>query len=190
VRAWFERPATLLDLGALAALAFVAVAGYALLGPQAPPGRSPSAAAQPVDALLSPAHVAALLELPAQEATPAGVEIADRPDAALAPGEVVHLRVSLRAPTRVALLHQPPGGPAVQAWPASGQPPALVPRPAAGGPAILPLTLDGSYAEGTHQLRLVVAPVELDLGALAPSALRDAAAGLTLVDITFQVTRI
>ena len=188
LRAWFERPATLIDLGAVAALVLVGIAGYAVLAPEGLRRQSP-AAARPVGAPLSPQIVASLFELPTNEAAPAGVEIADRPDAVFAAGESVHVRVTVRAPARVALLHQPPGAPGTQAWPGLGQPPALVRQPSGGGPAILQMSVDDSQREGQHRLRLVVAPPELDLGTLTPAELSGALGQLTLVDLPFQVTR-
>ncbi len=172
LRAWFERPATLLDLGAVAALVLAAIVGYGVLSLRGGPlSRTPDAAARPVGASLSPQHVEALLQQPQREAVPAGIEIADRPDAVFAPGEPLHLRISLRAPARVALLHEPPDGAGTQVWPGLGQPPALVPQPSSGGPAIQQVSLEAPLTEGTHRLRLVVAPVDLDLGALDASAL-------------------
>jgi hypothetical protein len=188
VRAWFERPATLLDLAAVAAVVFVGLAGFALLAPEGP-SRQPSSAARPMGATLSPPLVAALLELPAREALPAGAEIAGRPDALFAAGETVRVRVTVRAPARVALLHQAPGEPGTQVWPGLGQAPALVAQPGTGGPAILHLSVDGSHAAGRHRLRLVVAPPEVDLGALAAGGLPGAASQLSLVDLSFQVNR-
>ena len=189
MRAWFEREATLLDLSAVAALVLAALAGYALLSFPPPATRPDSSAARPVGASLSPEHVAALLAAPARQAVPAGIEIADRPDAVFGPGEPVHLRVSLRAPARVALLHEPAGGPGVQAWPGLGQPPALVARPSSGGPAIQALVVDAAVAAGTHRLRLVVAPADLDPGALPLASLPAALEKLSLVDLRYQVTR-
>jgi hypothetical protein len=189
VRAWFEREATLLDLSAVAAIVVAALAGYALLSFPPPALRTASPAARPVGAPLSPQQVAALLAAPAREAVPAGIEIADRPDAAFAPGESVHLRVSLRAPARVALLHEPAGGPGVQLWPGLGQPPALVARPGSGGPAIQALVVDAAVVAGTHRLRLVVAPADLDPGALPPASLTAALEKLSLVDVRYRVTR-
>jgi hypothetical protein len=186
VRAWFERPATLIDLGAVATLVLVGLAGYAVLAPEGH-RRQPSSAARPIGATLSPQVVVGLLELPPREAVPAGVEIANRPDAVFAPGEAVHLRVTVRAPARVALLHQPPGAPPMQVWPGLGQPPALVREPS-GGPAILQASVDGPQTEGRHRVRLVVAPPDLDIGTLTPSDLSGAIAQLTLVDLHFQVT--
>jgi len=189
VRAWFERPATLLDLGAVAALVLAALAGYALLAIRPTPSTHTPAAARPMGASLSPQHVAWLFELPEQQVAPAGIEIAMRPDTVLAPGEPLHLRLSLRAPARVALLEQQADRPGAQAWPGLGQPPALVPRPSSGGPAIQEVSLETPAEEGAHRLRLVVAPAELDLGALAPEALAAVASQLTIVDLRYQVNQ-
>lgn len=189
VRAWFERPATLLDLSAVAAVTLAALAGYALLSLQPPPSARPASAMQPMGAPLSPQHVAALLQLPPREGVPAGIEVVGRPDALFAPGEAVHLRISLRAPARITLLDQPPGGPGTQAWPGLGLPPVLVPRPSTGGPAIQQVSFDAPLTAGMHRLRLVVAPADLDLGALTPTALPGVAERLTLVDLRYQVTR-
>ena len=190
VRAWFERPATLLDLGAVATLVLKALAGYALLAIRpTPSSRTPASAARPMGAALSAQHVAWLFELPEQQVAPAGLEIAMRPDTRLAPGEPLHLRLSLRAPARVALLEQQADRPGTQAWPGLGQPPALIPRPSSGGPAIEEVSLETPAQEGPHRLRLVVAPAELDLGALAPEALPAVASRLTIVDLRYQVTR-
>ena len=188
VRAWFWRPATLLDLGAVASLAVAALVGFALL--MSPTLlRQRSSAAHPMGASLSPSQLTSLLALPESPLVPAGLEVVGRADAAFAPGETVELRVSLRAPARVALLSAPASGPPAQAWPGLGQPPALVPAPDAGGPAILPVIVEAPLALGTHRLRLVVAPADLDLGSLAPEALAAAASRLTLVDLRYQVTR-
>jgi hypothetical protein len=40
---------------------------------------------------------------------------------------------------------------------------------------------------GPHRLRLVVAPLDLDLGALTPAAIEDAAGRLTLLDRPYEV---
>ena len=188
VRAWFERPATLLDLGAVATLVLGALAGYALLAIRpAPSAHTP--AARPMGAPLSPQHVAWLFQLPEQQVAPAGIEIANRRDSVLAPGEPLHLRFSLRAPARVALLEQRADRPGTQAWPGLGQAPALVPRPSSGGPAIHEVSLETPAEEGAHRLRLVIAPAALDLGALAPEDLAAVASQLTIVDLRYQVTQ-
>lgn len=189
VRAWFERPATLLDLGAVTALVVAALAGYALLSIAPGPGRRTPAAALPMGAPLAPQHLAWILTLPERQAVPAGIEIADRPDAVFAPGAPLHLRISLRAPARVVLVEEPPGGSGTQAWPGLGQAPALVAQPEMGGPAIRTVSLEAPQEEGTHRLRLVVAPAELDLGVLTPAELESAASRLTIVDLRFEVTR-
>lgn len=187
LRAWFEREATLLDLAGVAAVVLMAIAGYGLLSLRPGPTPHPAAAARPMGASLSPAIVAGLLALDARQAVPAGIEIVSRTDAVFAPGETMKLRVSLRAPARVVVLEAAAGGPPVQAWPGLGQPPALVPRPASGGPAVLTVSVEAPLQPGAHRLRLVVAPHDLDLGALAEPALGAAADRLALVDLPFEV---
>ena len=184
VRAWFERPATLVDLAAIGGLAAAAVVGLALvtLRPS-----SDSTAARPTGATLSPAHVEALLGLPEKQTVPAGIEIEGRADAPVAAGEMLPVRISLRAPARVVLLLAPASGPPSQAWPALGQAPALVPALAKGGPAIVSAAVESPQAIGTQRLRLVVAPADLDLGSLSPGALAGEAARLTIVDLRYQV---
>jgi hypothetical protein len=140
-------------------------------------------------ASLSPQHVTWLLGLPEQQVVPAGIEIAAPPDSVFEPGDPLLLRVSLRAPARVALLEEPAGGPGTQAWPGLSQAPALVPPPNSGGPAIQTVSLEAPTEQGMHRLRLVVAPADLDLGALSPASLPDAAGRLTIVDLRYQVTR-
>lgn len=189
VVAWFERPSTLLDLGGVAVLVVAALAGYAALSLRAVPGGGTPGAARPIGASLSPQHVAWLMSLPEQQVVPAGIEIAGRPDAEFGPGEPLLLRISLRAPARVAVLEESAGGPGTQAWPGLSQAPALVSPPSAGGPAIQTVSLETPPLEGMHRLRLVVAPVDLDLGALSPAGLPEAAGQLTLVDLRYQVTR-
>jgi hypothetical protein len=189
VRAWFERPATLLDLGAVATLVFVALAGYALLAIRPAPSAHTPAAVRPMGAPLSPRHLAWLLQLRERQVAPAGIEIANRRESVLAPGEPLHVRLSLRAPARVALLEQQGDRPGAQAWPGLGQAPALVPRPDSGGPAIHEVSLETPAEEGAHRLRLVIAPAALDLGALAPEDLAAVASQLTIVDLRYHVTQ-
>jgi len=149
--------------------------------------RSRSEAVRPMGTALSAEQLTVLLELPEQQVVPAGLEITDRPDATFAAGDPMHLRLSIRAPARIALVEEPPGGPVVQAWPGLSQAPALIPRPGSGGPALQAIALDAPAEPGAHRLRLVVAPADLDLGALPPAALREAAGRLTLVDLRYQV---
>lgn len=189
VQAWFENPATLLDLAALVLLGVVALASFARLAlPTGPLGHRP-VTEQHVGAPLSPDHVTRLLELPEQLVVPAGLEIVGRPAGSLAPADPLLLRLGLRAPARVVLLEQRADGSVAQAWPALGQAPALVPPPEAGGPAIQLVSLIAPPQEGTHRLRLVVVPVDLDLGILTLAALQGVAARLTVVDLRYQVTR-
>ena len=186
LRAWYEREATLLDLAAVGAVVLAAIVGAGVVAMRAT-SRSRSEGVRPMGTVLSAEQLTVLLELPEQQVVPAGLEIIDRPDATFAPGDPMHLRLSLRAPSRIALVEEPPGGPVVQAWPGLSQAPALIPRPSSGGPALQAVALDAPAEPGAHRLRLVVAPADLDLGALPPAALREAAARLTLVDLRYQV---
>jgi hypothetical protein len=189
VVAWFERPATLLDFGAIVILVIAALAGYALVSPSVVPAQRAAGAPRPIGVALSLQHVAWLLGLPEEQVVPAGLEIAGRPDAVFAPGEPLHLRISLRAPARVALLEGSVGGSGAQAWPGLGQAPALIQSPSSGGPAIQSVSLEAPSVLGTHRLRLVVAPADLDLGALSPAALPGVAGRLTRIDLRYEVTR-
>jgi hypothetical protein len=186
VRAWFERPATLIDLGAIATLAVAALVGYALITLR-PTGELSREAARPSGVTLSSQHLSWLLTLPAKQVVPAGIEIQGREDATVAPGEMLPLRITVRAPARVAVLSAPASGAPVQAWPALGQPPALVPAQSSGGPAILPVVIEAPSSAGTHRLRLVVAPADLDLGSLPADGLAAVADKLTLADLSYQV---
>jgi hypothetical protein len=187
LRAWFEREATLLDLAAVGAVVLAGIVGFGLLTLQPSPGRLTPAAARPLGAALAPDHLAVLLRLPEQPLVPAGIELVNRAEAVFAPGETMTLRLSLRAPARVALIEEPPAGRAEQAWPGLGQAPALVPRPASGGSAVQLVSLEAPAESGSHRLRLVVAPDDLDLGALSPEALAAAAGRLTSVDLRYEV---
>lgn len=187
VRAWFERPATLADLTAVAMVVALALAGFALLSPgRVPLGRG-STAARPLGTALSRSQIGALLKLRESQPAPAGIEIADRPDARLTLGEPLHVRVTLRAPARVVVLQDSAAGEAAQVWPGLGQAPALVRPPFAGGPAIQPLTLETPTRVGSYRLRLVVAPADVDPGALAAAELDRAAAGFSIADVRYQV---
>ena len=184
LRAWFERPATLLDLAAVGVVAAAAIVGLALVTLRP---ASNSLAARPTGTSLSAAHVERLLALPEKLVVPAGIEIDGRAAAVFVPGELVPLRISLRAPTRVVVLSAPASGPPAQAWPALGQAPALVPPHEGGGPAIVAASVEAPAAAGAQRLRLVVAPAELDLGSLSLGELEAAAARLTIVDLRYQV---
>ena len=97
---------------------------------------------------LSPQHLAWLMGLPERQVVPAGIEFAARPDAVFGPGETLLLRISLRAPARVAVLEEAAGGPGTQAWPGLSQAPALVSPPSSGGPAIQTVSLETPALRG------------------------------------------
>jgi hypothetical protein len=186
LRDWFERPATLLDLAAIAVLALAALAGFALLAlPQARLAHTP-ADSRPLGAPLAVPQIAWLLSLPERQVLPAALTRAGFEGQRVQPGTALHLEVRVQAPARVALLDEPAAGAATQVWPGLGLPPALVSAPEGGGQATLALAFDVS-AGGSHRLRLVVAPPDLDLGALSAAMLPDVAARLTLVDLRYGV---
>jgi hypothetical protein len=189
VRGWFVRPATFADLVAVAATLVVAFAGYQVFLPGSPDGGR-RAASRPTAAPVSPATLAHLLALPQRQAVPASVELeVDSAEAALGvrPGEVLALRVSLRAPARVLLIAEGPDGSPVQVYPAAGEPPALVEVPPAGGPAVRRVTLVAPDAPGEQRVRLVVAPMDLNLAAASPADVDRTASLLTLTDLTYEV---
>ena len=179
VRAWFERRATLGDLAAIGAIAVLAVVGLSIV---MVPTLRQRVASRPTGSTLHMDQVEALVGLPETQAVPAGIEIVGR--AVFAPGELVPLRISLRAPARIAVIA---ADRLEQAWPALGQPTALVAAPEGGGPAILSATVEAPQASGTQRLRLVVAPANLDLGSLTPDEIRGKAGLLTIVDVRYQV---
>jgi hypothetical protein len=181
-RAWFERPATLGDLASIGALAIVAVFGLAVV--LSPTLLRSRVGARPTGSTLHMDQVKALAELPEKQVVPAGIEIQGRADARFAPGEMVPLRISLRAPARVFVIASDL---LEQAWPALGQPPASVSAPEGGGPAILSATVVAAQTPGTQRLRLVVAPDNLDLGTLTPEEIQARAPRLTLVDVRYEV---
>jgi hypothetical protein len=114
---------------------------------------------------------------------PAGLEFEGRREderVSVRAGEALALRVSLRAPARLLVVAEGPDGALAQVFPLAGEPPALVAPPPQGGPAALRVTLAAGGVAGTHRLRLVVAPVDLDIAAASP-------ADLTLVDLSYEV---
>jgi len=189
VRGWFAQPATFGHVAALAAV-LLAIVGYrvffrgpALEGP-------PPAASRLVARAVSPATRARLLARPEARAIPASLELeppGDEVPARVAPGEELRLRVSVRAPARVLLIAERPDGSSAQVLPPSGQPPALVERTPAVGPVVRHVSLRASLEPGTRKVRLVVAPVDVDLGAASPADVDDLASQLTLVDLTYEV---
>ncbi len=184
VRAWFERPATLVDLAAIGGLAAAAVVGLALvtLRPS-----SDSTAARPTGAILSPAHVEALLACPRSRRCRPGSRSRDEPTRLSPRARCFRCASACGRQRESCCFWRRRAGAPSQAWPALGQAPALVPAQAKGGPAIVSAAVESPQAPGTQRLRLVVAPADLDLGALAPGALERESSRLTIVDLRYQV---
>jgi hypothetical protein len=183
VRTRFARPATFADLAALAAVLTLGLAThFAFRGP-APGEVGHGAAARPRAAAVPALALARLLALPPRQVVPAGLEFEGRREdepVSVRPGEALALRVSLRAPARLLVVAEGPDGALAQVVPPAGEPPAFVAPPPQGGPAVRRVTLRAGGVGGTHRLRLVVAPVDLDLAAASP-------ADLTLVDLSYEV---
>jgi hypothetical protein len=190
VRAWFGRPATFADLAVVAAAVFVAVGGYQVFvaeGPREVPPAATRLVARPVSA----ATRARLFALAPREAVPAGLEVEGTPvEAALEvpPGAALTLRLSLRGPAHVAVLAERGEGTVAQVYPSPDSPPALVDAPANGGPAVRRTRLVAPREPGSYRLRLVVAPVGVDLAAASPAELDRVSEELTLIDLTYEVT--
>jgi hypothetical protein len=189
VRDWFARPATFADLATVATVLVVALAVPVVWSPDvAGPGRP--AASRPAAASVSPATLAHLLALPPHEALPAELEVEGRRAEGpleVQPGGPLVLRVSLRTPARVLLIAERPDGAAAQVFPVAGTPPATVRLSETGGPAIRRVTLAAPRVPCPYRLRLVVSPVDFDLGAASTNDIDRAAAGFTLVDLTYEV---
>ena len=103
----------------------------------------------------------------------------------MSPGERLAIRLTVKAPVRVLLLEARPNGWVTQAWPAAGEAPVLLVATTLARPSssAWPRRLG---VPGTTRLRLVVAPVDLDLAALSPADIERAASRLTLVDLTYE----
>ncbi len=186
LRSFFFRPATIADLVAVAGVVFVAVGSVLVYRASAPTDGGP-AASRPAQRALAPAVLARLAALPAREAFPGGLEIEGRAaPLRVRPGETLALRLTVRAPARVLVLASRPDGTVAQAWPEPASPPALVAAPPPGGPAVRRLSLTASSVPGAHRLRLVAAPVGLDLVASDADRL---ASRLTLVDLFYEVEK-
>jgi hypothetical protein len=189
-RAWLQRPATWADLAVLAATLVVGVVGYRVFLGTAPQEGGRPAAARPAP-VVAPAILAHLLALPAHEARPAGLEreggTAEQANR-VAPGETLELRATLRGPARILVVEERPDGEAVQVFPAAGERPVLVEAPPDGGPAIRLFSVTAAASPGVHRLRLVVAPLDVDLGSASPGDVDRQAARLSLVDLTYEVT--
>ena len=191
LRSWLVRPATFADLAVLATVLVVGVVAFRVFEGAEPSDVGRRVATQPAPVALSPATLARLLTLPPHQAVPAGLEpegdIGDAP-LRVEPGGTLLLRMSLRGPAHVLVLTGRPDGSAVQVFPTVGEPPALVQAPAARGPAIRRLAVTAAPTPGTHRLRLVVAPIDVDLGGAAPAEVEQAFERLSLADLTYEVT--
>jgi hypothetical protein len=186
VRAWFGRPATFGHLATAVAVLVVAVAGSQVLFRGTPEGQRRAASSPLVAPPVSPATRARLLALPERVAPPAKLEL-DADDARVRSGEALVLRVSVPAPARVLVIGERPDGSSAQIFPASGSPPALVGRQPAGGPVVQLVPLLAPVRPGASRVRLVVAPVDVDLAGAAPGDVDRLASRLTLVDLTYEV---
>lgn len=183
-RAFFVRPATLADLLAATTVLAVALASLLLYRGAPPPE---GVAARPVPRPVSPSTLERLAALPARQAVPASLEIEGAgAGTSVRGGAMLSLRLTLPAPARVLLVAARPDGSLVQAWPGPGQAPALL---AAAGPVTLRVQLAVPSLPGRHRLRLVVAPADLDMAAVAPGDVHRHSPLLTLVDLPFEVER-
>jgi hypothetical protein len=190
IRAWFGRPATFGDLAAVAAVVLVVVVGYRVFRVTPEEGRP--AASRPPAAIVSPTTLERLLSLPPRQAVPASLELetaAAGPPPRVRPGEALVLRASLQGPARWLLMAEREDGSAAQSYPPAGEPPAVIEAPASGGLAVRSVTLVAPSRSGLHRLRLVVAPLTVDLGAASPEDVEELLPRLTLVDRTYEVTQ-
>jgi hypothetical protein len=190
VRGWLGRPATLADLALLGAALVIAAVAYHVFPGAEPSGGARPVAARPVATAVAPATLARLLALPPHETLPAALEpeggAATRPWR-VEPGATLALRATLRGPARVLLVAEGADGSALQACPPPGEPPRLVEAPAAGGPATLHLTATAARTPGPHRLRLVVAPLGVDLVGTPPAGSEPLLDRISLVDLTYEV---
>ena len=189
-RAWLRRPATVADLLTVAAALVVALVAQQVYQATRP-ARDLPAATRPAPLPLPQSHLDRLAALPpsgpgaglALEGYPAGTP------PRVGPGELLAVRLTVKAPARVVLLEVRPDGRVTQAWPAPGKAPALLvasPPPAA---VVQRLSHAASSLPGTSRLRLVVAPADLDLAAASPDDIEREARHLTLVDLTYETER-
>lgn len=169
LRLWLARPATVADLATVAAALVVALAAHRALTHREPLA-PPPAAARPAAGALSPLALARLADLPARDTGLASLALEGQATA----------RVGVSASARVVLLERRPDGSTVQRWPAAGT--ALV---TPGEPLRVPAAPPPQ--PGTHRLRLVAAPADLDLAALPPAGIGAVSARLTLLDLAYEV---
>lgn len=190
--AWLRRPATVADLLAVTAALVVAVAAQQVYR-ATNLARALPAATRPAPHALSQANLDRLAALPARGSV-ASAELALEGRSVGAPprvrsGELLAIRVTVKAPARVLLLETRPGGSVAQAWPAPGAPPVLLATAPSEGPVVRRLSRAASTVPGTSRLRLVVAPTDIDLAAASPADIERAASRLALVDLTYETER-
>ena len=177
VRAWLTRPATIGDLATAAAVVVLAVA--ASLVYRATP-REDAAAARPPARAVRPPVLARLAALPATSAVPAWLDGPGTPPR-VRPGQALALRFSVAGPARVLVIDARPDG-------TSHRPGRRHPRrPSSSSPprraVVRSLPLSAPPLPGRHRLRLVLVPLDVDLGrAMPPAAIGAAAARLHSLD--------
>ena len=157
------------------------------------PARDLPAATRPAALPLSQSHLDRLAALPAS-GPGASAELALEGYTAgtpprVGPGELLAVRLTVKAPARVVLLEVRPDGRVAQAWPAPGEAPALLVASPPATAVVQRLSHAASSLPGTSRLRLVVAPADLDLAAASPDDIERAARRLTLVDLPYETER-
>lgn len=182
VRAWLTRPATIGDLATAAAVVVLAVA--ASLVYRATP-REDAAAARPPARGVRPPVLARLAALPATSAVPAWLDGPGTPPR-VRPGQALALRFTVAGPARALVIDTGPDGRVAQAWPPPPAPAELV-GAATGGAVVRSLPLSAPTLPGRHRLRLVLVPLDVDLGRATPTEVSRLAARLQIADLPCQV---
>jgi hypothetical protein len=183
-RAWLTRPATIGDLAASAAVVVLAIAVSLVYRSTPSEGEGPAAARPAARGVRQPV-LARLAALPATSAVPAWLEEPGTPPR-VRPGQALALRFSAAGPARVLVVDVRPNGSVAQSWPAPPTPPGLV-GASAEGAVVRSLPLSAPSAPGHHRLRLVLVPLDVDLGRAAPSEVSRLAARLQLADLACEV---
>jgi hypothetical protein len=182
LRAWLTRPASIGDLAAAAAVVALAVA-VSLVYRSAPD--EGAATARPAARGVRQPVLARLAALPATSAVPAWLEEPGTPPR-VRPGQALALRFSATGPARALVVDVLPDGTVAQAWPSPPAPPGLV-GASAEGVVVRSLPLSAPRLPGRHRLRLVLVPLDVDLGRTAPSEVSRLAARLQLADLACEV---
>ena len=191
-RAWLWRPATIADLLAVATALVVAVVAQQVHRATTLERPAP-AASRPAPRSPSQATLDRLAALPPSGSGPsAGLALEDPPAGTpprVSPGERLAIRLTVKAPARALLLEVWPNGSVTQAWPAAGEAPVLLIAPPSPDAVVRRLSRAASSLPGTTRLRLVVAPMDVDMSALSPADMERVASRLTLVDLTYETER-